>query len=109
GTSTFQQAWANFLLGNVSSFTQTGRDITPTIHQNEFEFYGEDEYRLRRNFTVTGGARWSFFRQPTDANGFMSNFDPALYSAAKAPQLTGAGNFGANLGDPLSGFSINGK
>ncbi|HXP89206.1 MAG TPA: carboxypeptidase regulatory-like domain-containing protein [Bryobacteraceae bacterium] len=109
GTSTFQQAWANFLLGNVSSFTQTARDITPSIHQNEFEFYGQDEYRLRKNLTVTVGARWSVFRQPTDGNGYLSNFDPSLYSAAKAPQLTSAGNFVPNTGDPLNGFIINGK
>ncbi len=109
GTSTFQQAWANFLLGNVSSFTQTARDITPVITENEFEFYGQDEFRLRKNFTLTVGARWSFFRQPTDGNGYLSSFDPALYMAAKAPQLTSAGNFVPGTGDPLNGFIINGK
>jgi hypothetical protein len=109
GTSTFQQAWANFLLGNVSSFTQTARDITPVIRENEVEFYGQDEFRLRRNFTLTVGGRWSLFRQPTDGNNFLSNFDPSLYSAAMAPQLTAAGNLVPGTGDPLNGFIINGK
>ncbi|HYK60805.1 MAG TPA: carboxypeptidase regulatory-like domain-containing protein [Bryobacteraceae bacterium] len=109
GTSTFQQAWANFLTGNVSMFTQTARDITPDIKLNQVEFYGQDEFRIRPNLTVTVGARWSFLRQPYDASGFLSSFSPAAYDPAKAPQLTAAGNFVPNTGDPLNGFIINGK
>ena len=31
GTATFQQAWANFLLGNVATFTQASQDLTPDV------------------------------------------------------------------------------
>ncbi len=33
GTSSFNQSWANFLLGNVASFSQPSTDITPNVSQ----------------------------------------------------------------------------
>jgi hypothetical protein len=107
-TSTAEQAWAFFLLGNAATFTQTARDITPSIKVNQFEFYGQDEFRMYRNFTLTFGARWSFFRQPYDSNGFLNNFDPSRWDPAKAPQVNAAGNLIPGTGDPLNGIIVNG-
>jgi hypothetical protein len=107
--STTQQGWANFLLGNVSSFSQVARDITPDIRANQAEFFVQDDFRARRNFTINLGVRWSLFRQATDANGFLNTFDPSRYDPAKAPQVDANGNLVANTGDPLNGFIIGGK
>ncbi len=104
-----QQGWANFLLGNVSSFTQLSRDITPDIHANQLEMYVQDDYRVKSNLTVNVGVRWSLFRQATDANGFLNTFDPAAYNPAKAPQVDANGNLVAGTGDPLNGFIVAGK
>ncbi|MEO8594710.1 MAG: carboxypeptidase regulatory-like domain-containing protein [Candidatus Solibacter sp.] len=103
------QGWANFLLGNFSTFTQVARDITPDIHANQGGFFIQDDYRVRRNLTVNVGVRWELFRQATDANGFLNTFDPAFYDPAKAPQVDAAGNLVANTGDPLNGFITAGK
>src|SRR5205823_6507344 len=107
--STAQQAWANFLLGNAVSFTQTARDITPSVSVNQVEWYVQDEFRVRKNLTVSYGARWSFFRQPYDRFGFLNNFDPSRYDVAKAPQVNAAGNLVPGTGDPLNGFIVGGK
>jgi hypothetical protein len=109
GTTTTAQGWANFLLGQVSSFTQVARDITPDIHQNQAEFYVQDDLRVRRNFTLNVGVRYSLFRQPTDANGFLNTFDPAAFDPAKAPVVNAAGNLVANTGDPYNGQIRAGK
>ncbi len=77
--TTSQQAWANFLLGNVSNFSQTARDITPSILVNQSEYYVQDDYRIRKNLTLNIGVRYSVFRQATDGNGFLNNFDPSKY------------------------------
>src|SRR5439155_4655044 len=37
--TTTMQAWANFLLGNVSAFTQADQDLTPDIRARQYEFY----------------------------------------------------------------------
>jgi len=114
GTLAVEQSWANFLTGHVSSFTQDQYDLSPNINDNQFEFYGQDQLRLRPNLTVTLGARWSFFRQPTDANGQLTNFLPSAYNPAKAPCFAADGtiNLGAACNanwDPLNGIIIGGK
>lgn len=109
GITTAQQAWANFLLGTVSNFSQTARDITPDILVNQSELYVQDDYRVTRNFTLNAGVRYSLFRQATDGNGYLNNFDPALYSAAKAPKIDANGNLVPGTGDPLNGIFVAGK
>ena len=84
GTSTFQQSWANFLLGNVASFSQASVDITPDVRTWQNEAYAQDDFKVNPRLTLYMGVRWSFFGQPTDAKGLMDNFDPALYDLSKA-------------------------
>jgi hypothetical protein len=98
GTCPFsaEQAWANFLLGQLSSFSQANLDVTANIFDNQFEYFAQDTWRVQPNFTVTYGLRHSFFRQPTDASGpggssRLSNFDPAFYSLSAAPCITSSG------------------
>ncbi len=101
----FEQSWANFLLGHASSFSQDSFDMTPDIRDNQLEWYAQDAWRMRPNFTLTYGMRWSFFRQPTDAKGLLSNFDPKFYNPADAPQIDPTtGNIVAGTGNPLNGF-----
>ncbi|HYL37323.1 MAG TPA: carboxypeptidase regulatory-like domain-containing protein [Bryobacteraceae bacterium] len=109
GTTATQQAFANFLLGNVSSFGQSARDVTPDLFVNQTELYVQDDYRIRRNLTLNVGARYSIFRQAYDGKGFLNNFDPTLYSAAKAPGIDASGNLVPGTGDPLNGIFVAAK
>jgi hypothetical protein len=95
--STFEQSWANFLLGNDSSFAQASLDVTANVFDNQFEYYAQDTWRLKPNLTVTYGLRHSFFREPTDSSGpggssRLINFDPALWNPADAPCVLPNGN-----------------
>jgi hypothetical protein len=87
GTSSFQQSWANFLLGNVSTFTMPSIDITPDLWAWQHEAYAQDDFKVRPNLTLFLGVRWSFFGQPVDHNGLLDNFDPASYNPANAPKI----------------------
>jgi len=113
GTSSFQQAWANFLLGNVSSFTQPSQDITPDMRTFQDEAYVQDDFKVTPRLTVYLGVRWSYFGQPTDANGHLTNFDPSIYSRASAPEVNPAnGNFVTPIPvstPPVDGIIIAGK
>jgi hypothetical protein len=98
----FEQAFANFLLGQDANFTQASLDVTANIFDNQFEYYGQDSWRIRRNLTVTYGVRHSFFREPTDASGpngssRLVNFDPALWNPAEAPCITSTGAMDVKL------------
>jgi hypothetical protein len=98
----FEQSFANFLLGQTSTFAQASLDVTAIIFDNQFEYYGQDTWRIRKNITVTYGIRHSFFRQPTDASGAggtsrLVNFDPTLYNPAEAPCITASGAMDVKL------------
>lgn len=86
------QRWANFLVGNVSTFTQASFDYTADLRQKALEWYAQDEWRLRRNLTLSIGVRYSFFGSPRDENGRLSNFVPELFNRANSPDVTGAGS-----------------
>jgi len=98
----FEQAYANFLLGQLATFSQASLDVTANIFDNQFEYFGQDTWRIKRNLTVTYGIRHSFFRQPTDASGpngtsRLVNFDPAFYDPGKAPCITSSGAMDVKL------------
>ncbi len=102
------QRWANFLVGNVSTFTQAHFDYTADLRQKAFEAFGQDEWRVRNNLTLYYGIRYSFFGSPWDKQGHLSNFDPALWSAAQAPQVTGNGSRVLNVAGVANGNWCNG-
>jgi hypothetical protein len=85
--NSFQQEWANFLLGNALFFVQSNVNPVADIHQNQFEFFAQDQYRIRSNLTLNYGFRWSFFRQPTEGHGHLTNFDPLAYDFSAAPPI----------------------
>ena len=106
---TLQQSWANFLLGNVATFSQTSTDLTADIRSKAYEAYFQDDIRVTARLTLNIGVRYSNFRQPTDNNGLLTNFDPALFDPAKAFRIDPAtGNRIAGTGDPLNGVVTGG-
>jgi hypothetical protein len=98
------QRWAYFLMGQASSFTQESVDYTPDIRAKQIEFYVQDDFRFRPNLTFNIGVRYSLFRQPTDATGNLTNFDPNFFDQARAFQIDAAGNRVPGTGDPLNGI-----
>jgi hypothetical protein len=110
GKATLEQEWANFLLGNVSSFTQRNSDFHAEIRQHQWELYAQDSFRWKPNLTVTYGVRYSRFNQPTDANGQATGFDPALFDPSKAPQINSSnGQIVAGTGTALNGIIVGGQ
>jgi hypothetical protein len=101
------QRWANFLVGNVASFTQSKFDLTADLRQKNFEGYAQDEWKIRSNLTLYYGVRYSYFGMPYDRNGRLTNFVPELFNKANAPLITGAGNRVAGTGNFCNGLIFN--
>lgn len=106
------QAFANFLTGNANSgFSQLSRDPITDIKSALYEGFFQDNWKIRPRLTLNLGVRYSYYGQPWDANGLSSNFDPATYSASKAPTISNIGlmcftgtcnQTGSNAGQPTT-------
>ncbi len=93
-TSIPGSAFANFLLGNVDTFTQASRDIIPHLNYTNVEAYMQDDWKISPRLTVNLGVRYSYFPTPSDSNNLLNNFDPLLFNPANAPRINPAnGNF----------------
>ena len=97
GVNTFQQSFANFLLGQAASFTQLSVDAIAWVHGNLYEGYIQDDFKVSPRLTVNAGVRYTLMGQPVDDvyqdHKFfpLVNFDPDTYNPAKAPALTANG------------------
>lgn len=87
-------SWGDFLVGNVSTFSQTLPDIIPDLHFVNSEAYVQDDWKISHRLTLNLGVRWSRLPSVTDVRDTLSNFDPAYYSLQLAPAIDPAtGNF----------------
>ncbi len=99
GDANFQfNSFSDFLLGNVSIYTQLNRDIVPDLQYYNIEWYGQDDWQIARSLTLNLGLRYSYFPSPADANNVLQNFDPLLFNPNKTPQV-----------DPLTGKFLAGQ
>ena len=97
GATQFDQAFANFLLGKVATFTQTNVNGAGSNHSNIYEGFFQDDFHATPRLTLTGGVRYSYFAAETSATfpGFpqqpVLNFDPAAYNPSSAPTIDAGG------------------
>jgi hypothetical protein len=86
------QGFANFLTGNANSgFSQLSKDPVTDIKASLYEGFVQDNWKATPRLTVNLGVRYAYYGQPWDANGLLSNFDPAKYSASAAPTIASSG------------------
>lgn len=98
GTSTYSQAFANFLQGRSSQFTQANIDMDSAAQSNIYEGYIEDDVHLTPRIAVLGGVRYTFFSPYSNAayqgNPYhpQQNFFAPVFNPAQAPTLDQNGN-----------------
>jgi hypothetical protein len=78
---------SDFLLGNVSSFTQGG-GLYLDFTGNEWSFFAQDNWHATHKLTVSAGLRWDPFVPYTDSKGRVGCFAPGEQSTRfpNAPQ-----------------------
>jgi hypothetical protein len=103
--------FANMLLGNYSSITQSDGRYYGSYRFLGWEAYAQDSWRVNKQLTLELGARYVFYG-PTYTVGkyLMYYFDPALYDKANAVKIDTTspvplrGRITPGIGNPYNGM-----
>src|SRR5581483_1122603 len=102
-------AYASALLGYFRSFDQSSTRPIGFFRYNQFEFYGQDTWKVTPRFTLDYGMRFAWIPPQYDARNQIALFVPSLYDPAKAVQIAPDGSIVPNSGDPLNGMGYSNK
>jgi hypothetical protein len=66
--------------GTQWGFGETTTNVYEYTRWHDYEFYGTDNWKLRRNVTLDFGLRWSFLRNGYMGNGKYGWWEPSLFN-----------------------------
>ncbi len=103
-------AFQNFLRGNAGGlcgascfYSEPNRELANQFTFPRYEFYVQDSWKARAGLTLDLGLRYAIYPAVTDQNNLLTNFVPARFDPANAPQFTG-GNLVPGTGDFTNGI-----
>ena len=98
--------FADFLAGNVASYSQTSSIVKYYYRYKLFEPYFQDDWRVNKRLTLNLGLRVSLFGTNRDITKTSFNFQPSIYNAgaATAPRIASDGSLIPGSGNPFLGF-----
>ena len=103
-------AFANMLLGNYTSITQSNGVFYGDFRFNGFEWFAQDSWKINRRFTLEYGIRWAWMGPTYTTGRFLQNyFDPRLFDPAQAVRIDTSntirrGSIVPNSGNPFNGL-----
>jgi hypothetical protein len=83
----------DFLLGMLSSYSQSNVQRAGVFHQHWFELYAQDDYKASPRLTLSYGVRYSYYSPTTKEGNDITNFNAASFNPAAAPAITTTGGF----------------
>lgn len=63
------EVFSNYNRDKTGNLLPQGTPTHRRFRANEFEFYGQDSWRMRPNFTITAGVRYTLLQPPYEVNG----------------------------------------
>lgn len=116
----YDRAFA-FLLGRYASiatnfnYSPNGQPFQPgsgkdrTFRYNEYEFYGQDNWRIRNDLTINLGLRWQYYEPPYEVNGFQAANDVDLNQLFDRRLRNAAAGISGPTAEPLLTYTLIGK
>lgn len=107
--------FANMLLGNYTSVSQTNGRFYGSFKFFGLEWYLQDSWKVNRNLTLEYGIRWAYLGPTYTTGQFLQNYwDPARYNPAEAVQIDTRpglrnGSIVPGVGNPFNGIVQEGQ
>lgn len=95
---------ADVPFGNMQTYTEAANDPIGEFRFSQFEGFGQDSWRILKNFSVEVGLRYSHYIPTYTTANNMSNFVPWLYNPAQAVSMTLGGLLVPNSGNIYNGL-----
>lgn len=100
------QVDANYELDKSLNVIPQGLLVPRHFRDHEYEFYGQDQWRLKPNFTFTYGLRYSILQPPYETTG--TQVSPTISLHDWFNQRAAAAAAG-QVYDPMIGFQLSGQ
>ena len=95
--------FADLLVGNVANFAQASAQAKYYNRYKILEPYFQDDFHATRKLTLNLGLRVSLFGTYRERYHQAYNFDPAVWTAANAPQIDADGSVTGQTGALIPG------
>jgi len=89
-------AYADFLLGFASAYSEPAAVDFVNISNKTFTAYAVDDYRLSNRLTLNLGLRWEGLPHAYDSHNTTANFFPSKYDPAQAATFLPSGALDTN-------------
>jgi len=101
--------FANALLGNFDSYSESSSPVQTVYQSYAREFYVQDAWRVSRRLSVEFGMRWSFIAPWSARLNNLVAFMPQFWNPSRAPQVAANGALVPGTGDPYNGLVLPGS
>jgi hypothetical protein len=119
-TEAYDSAFA-FLLGRIGTINTnynygvSGNAFSPgtgkerDFRYNEYEYYVQDNWKIRNDLTINLGVRYQYYPSPYEANGFQAANDVNLDELFARRVSNGLAGIGGDTAEPFLTYSLIGK
>ena len=102
-------ALADLLLGNFDTYEEAETRNYAPLRSTVFEAFAQDSWKVRRDFTLEYGVRWSYMPPFHSKWGNLAGFRPEYYDPSKAVTVGPDGRIVPGSGDSYNGLTLPGS
>ena len=105
----FASVNSNFNYGKNGNPFPNGTGSRRDYRYKEYEFYGQDSWKVRKDLTLTYGLRYVYFGVPYEKNGLEATQNLSFAQVLQTRLANGAAGISDNSAEPLLSYDLAGK